>query len=449
MAQALARVKRELGTDAVVLHTRSYKRGGLFGIGSRMVIEVTAADGKQVGQINRQKARRSPRRQAIDAAASRRKSPSRPPVISLPPSPPPMPPIQADEQMAAGDLIKRTYAAAKVELEKSTPTATIAPMPADHQKLADEMKSVKRMVARMLHQQKKVLPPLAAPAKDACETSGGMSDALFDQYRVLLEQEVAEEIADEVVASVRERLSSEQLEDTEACRSAVLKAVAALLPTPTAVSETNDVDSPSKQTSRRPRTLAFVGPTGVGKTTTIAKLAANFKLKENKRVALVTLDTYRIAAVEQLRTYAHIIGIPLRVVSSACELVDVIATMSDCDVVLIDTAGRSQRNGQRLDELGHILKTANPDEVHMVLSSTCTQSVLLDVVERFSMIRTDRVIFTKLDEAVTFGVLVNVLKKVGKQLSYVTTGQEVPHQIEPGCHKHVAALVLGEGEVAG
>ncbi|MCC6681717.1 MAG: flagellar biosynthesis protein FlhF [Phycisphaeraceae bacterium] len=430
MAQALAKVKREIGADAVILHTRSYKRGGLFGIGARTVVEVTAADGRQVGKVNRRKAQNSPRRAALRQASV----PVDPPTIKLPAAPPVMPPI--GEVQLAGDLIKRTYAAAKVEIEQRqqqqqlAAAVTVAPMPADHLQLVEEMRAVKRLVQRAI-----------APSTDKVDARQ-LPDALFDQYRALLEQEVAQEIADEVVHQVRGRLDDEQLEDHEACRAAVLEAVKALLPKSSGLAEANSAQK-AKVKLGKPRTIALVGPTGVGKTTTIAKLAANFKLRENRRVGLVTLDTYRIAAVEQLRTYAEIIGVPLRIVTSGGELSDAIASMADCDVVLIDTAGRSQRNDQRLNELSQILEKAAPDEVHLVLSSTCTQKVLLEVAERFSIIRTDRVIFTKLDEAVTFGVLVNVLRKVNKQLSYVTTGQEVPHQIEPGDGQRLAQLVLG------
>ena len=187
----------------------------------------------------------------------------------------------------------------------------------------------------------------------------------------------------------------------------------------------------------RPRTVALVGPTGVGKTTTIAKLAATFKLKQKLNVGLITLDTYRIAAVEQLRTYANIIGLPLHVLLTPEELSLALQPLrasgpTRCDGVLIDTAGRSQRDDPRLAQLRTFIRAADPHEVHLVLSSTWSQAVLMDTVERFSSIRTDRIIFTKLDEAVSFGVMLNVASKVNKRLSYVTTGQEVPHQTRAG-----------------
>jgi len=220
--------------------------------------------------------------------------------------------------------------------------------------------------------------------------------------------------------------------------------------------------NPAATSDGRPRVIALIGPTGVGKTTTIAKLAATFKIKHRKNVGLITMDTFRIAAVDQLKVYANIIGVPLHVVSKPTEMEAAMRAMrvqpspssphsaassaparSACDVILIDTAGRSQRDDQRLVQLGQLLRAADPHEVHLVLSSTCTQAVLMQAVERFSAIRTDRIIFTKLDEAVSFGVLVNVARKANKRLSYITTGQEVPHQIEAGGAERLADLVTG------
>jgi flagellar biosynthesis protein FlhF len=197
----------------------------------------------------------------------------------------------------------------------------------------------------------------------------------------------------------------------------------------------------------RPRTIALVGPTGVGKTTTIAKLAATFKLKQKKRVTLFTQDTYRIAAVDQLQTYANILGVPLHVATTVDDLVEGLRSCTSCDAILIDTAGRSQRDDPRLEQLESFLQAAKPHEVHLVLSSTCTESVLMDTVERFSRVKPDRVIFTKLDEAVSFGVLLNVASKLEAKVSYVTTGQEVPHDIEPGRAQRLAALMTGHEEL--
>jgi flagellar biosynthesis protein FlhF len=427
MAQALALVKRELGSDAVVLHTRSYKRGGVLGFGARSVVEVTAGKGTDIAQARRRTA--APARPAA--------LPKRRPVIA-----------QADpkQHAAAGDLIRRTYAAARAEIEQSrqaeavtAPTATIAPPPpgyvtapiaSDTQQLTKEMNAVKHLVSQMMHHQQ------------TRATQSSLPKGLSQQYAALIQQEVACELADEIVTKVRRELGEDKLQCEDTCREAVRKELARYLPADAEVAE------PAGANDGRPRTIALVGPTGVGKTTTIAKLAATFKLKHKKNVALITLDTYRIAAVDQLRTYAGIIGVPLHVVLKPEEIQKALDRCSRYDVVLIDTAGRSQRDGDRLTQLRAFLEAAKPHETHLVLSSTCSQKVLLETIERFGRVHTDRIIFTKLDEAVTFGVLLNVLGKADKRLSYVTTGQEVPHQIEPGCPNRLADLVLGQ-EVGG
>jgi len=448
MAEALQLVKQKLGPDAVILHTRTYKRGGVLGIGAHTVVELTAADGNLLNHRQGRRADTVQRKSVWPAqhapqhttatGTTTKQGDIRPNSVMS---------SSLKAESSAGELIRRTYAAAKAELQKKQQLVDRQPPPqnqpvqqqvvqvplaSDPNQLADEMKSVKRMVARMMHQQH------SAQTTRRKQPPGSIPDKLFDQYVALLEQEVAEELVEEIISKVRVRLSEEELCCEKACRSAVLQAIAALMPTdPGSCQLKNTSDG-------RPRTIALIGPTGVGKTTTIAKLAANFKLKQNKKVGLITLDTYRIAAVDQLRTYAAIIGVPLQVVINKEELVHAQRLCTDCDVVLIDTAGRSQRDNQRLTELADFIHAAQPHEVHLVLSSTCSQQVLLQTIERFSSIRTDRIIFTKLDEAVTCGVLLNVARRVRKKLSYITTGQEVPNQIEPGQADRLAALVLGE-----
>jgi flagellar biosynthesis protein FlhF len=259
----------------------------------------------------------------------------------------------------------------------------------------------------------------------------------------LLQQEVSEELADEIVQDVHASLGEQGVNDASMVRDAALESISRFIPASASNPEADEgILSLKPTTDGRPRTIALIGPTGVGKTTTVAKLAATFKLKQRRHVGLITLDTYRIAAVDQLRTYAEIIGIPLQVVGSPEELPKALRRCSGCDVILIDTAGRSQRDDPKLEQLASFIRAADPHEVHLVLSSTCTQAVMLDAVERFSRIRTDEIIFTKLDEAVSFGVLLNVARKVNKRLSYLTTGQEVPHHIEPSHPRRVAELVL-------
>ena len=306
----------------------------------------------------------------------------------------------------------------------------------DNDDAREEMHAIKNMVSKILEQQQ---------SGGGFGGGGGgvvgiggvrpMPQQLFDMYLKLVGQELSDDLAENIVRKVERDLGATSLENTEVIRETVLRHLVELIPT---------ADEPFASPPRdgRPLTIALIGPTGVGKTTTAAKLAATFKLRHNQRVGLVTSDTYRIAAVEQLRTYAEIIKLPLKVVLTPEEMKQACHQLRDCDVILIDTAGRSQKDRSKLGELNTFIEAANPHEVHLVLSSTHSERVLLQEAEVFGAIRADKIILTKLDEAVSFGMLVNVIRQVGKQLSFVTTGQEVPDHIEPGRAERLARLVL-------
>jgi flagellar biosynthesis protein FlhF len=253
-----------------------------------------------------------------------------------------------------------------------------------------------------------------------------------------VENRVAEELAGRLVDEARRELSDEQLRDPAAVRGQLARSLAAMLPAAGPI---------QVRTRNGPYIVALVGPTGVGKTTTIAKLAANFCLRERRKVGLITLDTYRIAAVDQLKTYAQIIDVPLEVAMSPEQMKEAVGQMADRDLILIDTAGRGQRDATKIDDLRAFFTAAKPHEVHLVLSATCGEGVLTETIQRFSGVGVDRVIFTKLDEAVGFGVILNCLQKVKAQLSYVTTGQDVPSDIEVGEGRAIAGLILGKPDV--
>ena len=246
-------------------------------------------------------------------------------------------------------------------------------------------------------------------------------ESAFDAYTAMRQQQVCEDVARDVCVAADKLATDEQRKDAAAMNKLVRGEIEKRLPVGGAI----------KRTAKgRPQIVALIGPTGVGKTTTIAKLAANLKLRENQKVGLITIDTYRIAAIDQLRKYAEIINAPLAVVSSPAEIKDAIARMGDHDYVLIDTAGRSPKDAPKLKELKAFLDAASPDEVHLVLSTTCgTQSTKL-ALQRFSGVRADKLIFTKLDEAAEVGLVLNVCGCTKLPLSYVTHGQDVPNDIE-------------------
>ena len=191
--------------------------------------------------------------------------------------------------------------------------------------------------------------------------------------------------------------------------------------------------------------IFFIGPTGVGKTTTIAKIASMMKLANKSNVALVTSDTYRIAAVEQLKIYANILGIPLNVVYTAEELAKLMEEQPGYDLVLVDTAGRSHNNEEQKEDLVQLLKTIpeNEREIFLVLSATTKYQDLVRITGIYSEICKYNLIFTKLDETDTIGNIFNIHILTGAPLSYITEGQNVPNDISKIDAQKIAKQLLG------
>jgi flagellar biosynthesis protein FlhF len=198
----------------------------------------------------------------------------------------------------------------------------------------------------------------------------------------------------------------------------------------------------------RPRTVALVGPTGVGKTTTIAKLAANFRVRDQRRVGLITVDTYRIAAVEQLRTYAEIMDLPMEVVSTPRQMADAIARFADLDLILIDTAGHSPHDAIHLQQLKSLLAEAKADEIQLVISSVASTPHLKQIVRKFQLLTPTSLIITKLDEATGLGNLVPVMRQAALPVSYLTCGQSVPDDIVLVEKLKLLPVMLGQQPIA-
>ena len=200
---------------------------------------------------------------------------------------------------------------------------------------------------------------------------------------------------------------------------------------------------PAKQ---GPKIVFFVGTTGVGKTTTIAKIASKFVVEEKKKVALLTADTYRIAATEQLRTYANILEVPFRVVYMAEEIAEAIADFESYDYILVDTAGHSQNNDKQRDDMADFVKCAEGKaerEVYLVVSATTKYKDLLNIADKYKKLFDYKMIFTKLDETSAYGNLLNVKIYTGAPMSYITCGQNVPDDIETFNAQSTVKKLLG------
>lgn len=196
------------------------------------------------------------------------------------------------------------------------------------------------------------------------------------------------------------------------------------------------------------RFVFFIGPTGVGKTTTIAKIASSLVMEKKKKVAFVTSDTYRIAAVEQLRTYANILDVPMRVIYDAEEMKTVREELKNFDVVLVDTAGRSHKNREQRDDIERLILSVPEEEreIYLVLSVTTKYKDLLKITETYAQISDYRLVFTKLDETACLGNILNIRMSTGASLSYTTFGQNVPDDISRTDAQLIAKQLLGGNE---
>jgi flagellar biosynthesis protein FlhF len=376
MAEALAQVKKDIGRDAVILHTRNFRRGGLWGLWGRNTWEVTAS-----GNVNVQ---------------------SRLPVGQYAPIGP--------------DEVPRTERAAMP-----------VPVPDASTGIGERMEEIHQMLAKLLSRRSHPSASIYHPAIQELQSQ-------------LYQQDVADWVADELLSQLQQEATAKMLADGELLRQRLEDLVAARIP-----AAPMDI-SPAHP--GQPCVIALIGPTGVGKTTTIAKMAARFKLTDNKRVGLITIDTYRIAAVDQLKIYAQIIDVPLRTVLTPGELQEAIAAMSDKDVIIIDTAGRSQNDRLRLNQLRGFLVAAQPQQVHLVMSATASKATATRIIESFMPLGADRLIMTKLDEAGAFGMVLNVVAASKVAVSYVTTGQEVPDDISAVDPRRLANTIVREGTYA-
>ena len=196
----------------------------------------------------------------------------------------------------------------------------------------------------------------------------------------------------------------------------------------------------------RQRVIFFIGPTGVGKTTTIAKIASKLVVDHKKKVALITTDTYRIAAAEQLKTYASILNVPFKVIYTEEEMMESIGEYKDYDYILVDTAGHSQHNADQKDSMAHFLRSVDDSvdkDVYLVVSATTKYRDLLAIADAYSEFTDYKLIFTKLDETTTLGNLFNLCMHTGASMSYVTCGQNVPEDIEVFSPQSTVKQLLG------
>ncbi len=385
LADALRVVQRELGPDATLLETREVWDGWWRGLFGRRRVEVTATNGMRVTSPFSERFAKTP-------------VPVRETPISLTASTP----WETESREPRRDQPPGSHDRGDVAM--SFP--------------ASQPDGWDRLVQQLC---------------DHAAGSGEMPRSLFRVYTDLVEADVQEDVAREMIAQVRKSATLGELENPEQLSLRMREHITSLI----------RASGPIRISPNQRNVVALVGPTGVGKTTTIAKLAANFRLRDQRRVGLITVDTYRIAAIEQLRTYADIIDLPMEVVATPREMREAIARLADVDLVLLDTAGRSPRDEVRLQELKMMLQESNPSEVHLVLSATSSPQSLLRTITQFQGVGTTALLLTKLDESTGLGNLLPVMQQCHLPWSYLTNGQNVPDDILTAQPQKLADWILG------
>ena len=384
MQDALQQIKEVLGPEAVILHVEEKKdrRGRPLGV------EVTAAmDEEPVPVLQNPFA--TPR----EAFAGRRQKRLDLLVDGSSPAPEPQ-----RSEYAYRPPRQQTAAFSSQELER----------------LKEQLAALTRLLGRMGHPE---LPP-----------------ELMDVYARLIESGVSRQLAAEILHQVELQARGREGGDRRAILREVRHVIEQIL--------LRAKRAESRQSSGRVKVL--VGPTGVGKTTSIAKLAAADKIFRGLRVGLVSLDTYRIAAIEQLRTYAKISRLPLEIVYTPDEMDGALKELSGCDVIYVDTPGRSQKNGDGLEEIGRNIARIPDAEVDLVLSLTSKMEDLAEIWESFSFLPIRRLLFTKLDETNTAGILLDVVQMAQRPISFIANGQNVPDDIFEADALWIAQTIVGE-----
>ena len=281
-----------------------------------------------------------------------------------------------------------------------------------------EIRELRSMIASLLTQTDKA-------------KSLGLNETLLPVYEKLIDRGVNDRVAARVFERVHERKQREEGDPFigESDLAAVMKGAV-------------KCQGPIQLESAGPKVVALVGPTGAGKTTTIAKLAAQFALHQKKKVALVSLDTYRMGAWEQLESYGELMKVPVSLAADRNEFARIMQEHQDKDVILVDTMGKSHRDLDYCKRLKQVLEAVPQVEVHLVQSATAQESVVTECFKQFAPLGIDRLLFTKLDEAVDFGLLFNCSVRYQIPFSYFTTGQSVPEDIEVAAQDKVIRLIF-------
>ncbi len=379
-AQAVESAKKELGSGVVIMNVRNVKSNGIFSFLKPQMVEVTVALEDEPVNIPIQKK----------------------------PEPRPQPPQQEA-------VVKEKPQTAPSESGKAEEEDKNAAAMVDNSNLEEKINTLHSLLEQQLQK------PEETRDEEQEQEETEVDRFMKLLYYTMLENEVNEQYANQIVDEIK-KINKPNMPFNYALANTYQKMILKF-------------GKPVEITpaEKGPKVIFFVGPTGVGKTTTIAKIASKFSVEGDKKVALLTADTYRIAAAEQLRTYANIMEVPFRVIYSTEEIEQALRDFRDYDFIMVDTAGHSPKNEDQKEAMVGFIHSVDglaQKDVFLVLSATTKYKDLLSIADSYSAMTDYNLIFTKLDETSTLGSLLNIRLHTGAPLSYVTYGQNVPDDIE-------------------
>ena len=396
-AEAVEQAKKELGGGVVIMNVRNLKKKGFFRVFKPNMVEITVA---LEDDVERTGVRKEMQSAQIGAGAEM-------PVKKVP-------------------LLPK-------ELVQSTMNDTVVKNAAANGKAIEEKLD---SLQNLLEKQLKPAEEEKAEKKEVEEPEEKSEAEAFMQllYNIMIENEVDEKYANQIIDEFEKNNKSNVPMDYALAN--VYQKLILKFGKPVEI----------EPAENGPKVIFFIGPTGVGKTTTIAKLASKFKLDEKRKIALLTADTYRIAAVEQLRVYANILEVPFRVIYSADEIELALQHFADYDYILVDTAGHSHHNDSQkeaMNEFIHSVDEKAEKDVYLVVSATTKYKDLISIADAYKGMVEYKLIFTKLDETTSCGNLLNLKLYTGASLSYVTCGQNVPDDIDKFNPQKTVKQLLG------
>lgn len=413
MTSGLKKVKEALGPDALILSTRTIKRGGI-GLLGKPIMEITAAVDLQWSE---------------DSLSTKTENPWRNDIA------------KTQDDLSYDDIWERSRKPVQERQPTNRPEFRQPEPPSGDGAIRSELNELRELVQGL----SKRLSSLDTPGQHNSEPRptpvfhGGKPDRDDRLASELLNSlglnpRTAQTLAD----FTRQNFQGRQLPDPEILQEFLRKTIAGLLKVNPVLTE-----KPAEQ-----KRMALIGPTGVGKTTSIAKIAANYISRFGNNIALITIDTYRIAAVEQLKVYGEIMNLPVEVVIKPERLEQAVRKFGDKDLVLIDTAGRNPRNSSDMQELTRFLRPHLNIENHLVLSATTRETEMDEAIQLFRCLRIDNIIYTKIDECKLLGILLNMHIKNETPISFLTNGQRVPEDIITPDPHIVAGLIMDNHRIS-